>query len=64
MRNIGTTEAAERLGVTERRVRQLCAGGRIRGAYLIGKTWIIPVRNDGLPDVIPARRGRPLKRQT
>jgi len=46
--------AAERLGVSERRVRQLLAEGRFEGARLVGRDWIIPQ-----PIAItPARYGR------
>lgn len=35
-------EAGEKWGVSERRVRVLCTGGRIEGAFLINGTWCIP----------------------
>ena len=39
---IGTKEAAERWGISERRIRVLCRNGKIDGAVLEGKTWRIP----------------------
>ena len=39
---ITVAEAARLWGVSERTVRGYCAGGRIPGAELIGKTWAIP----------------------
>ena len=39
---IGTKEAAERWGISERRIRALCRNGKIDGAVLEGKTWKIP----------------------
>ncbi len=39
---ISVGEAARRWGVSERTVRGYCAGGRIPGAELVGKTWVIP----------------------
>lgn len=39
---IGTKEAAERWGISERRIRVLCRNGKIDGAVLDGKTWQIP----------------------
>lgn len=39
---IGTKEAAERWGISERRIRVLCRNGKIDGAILEGKTWRIP----------------------
>jgi len=38
-----TSEAAERLGVTPMRVRQLCQGGELPGARRRGRDWLIPV---------------------
>ena len=42
MKFLSTTEAAEKWGIGKRRVRILCANGRIPGASLVGNTWIIP----------------------
>ena len=42
MSYISTTEVANRWGVSERRVVQLCSENRVKGAQLIGKTWLIP----------------------
>lgn len=36
-------EAAEKWGITQRRVQALCAEGRIKGAERLGKIWVIPV---------------------
>ena len=35
-------EAAEKWGVTPRRVNYYCAGGRIPGAVKMGMVWLIP----------------------
>ena len=35
-------EAAERWGVSERRVQQYCWGGRIPGAERFANAWVIP----------------------
>ena len=35
-------EIAKKSGISERRVRLLCAEGRISGAYKEGKCWKIP----------------------
>lgn len=40
--NIGTKEAAAKWNISERRVRELCRNGKIDGAVLEGKTWLIP----------------------
>ena len=34
---------AKKWNMSERSVRNYCAQGRVNGAYLIGKTWNIPV---------------------
>ena len=36
-------QAAEKWGVSERRVRTLCSEGKIHGAYRDGKIWKIPI---------------------
>lgn len=35
-------EAAEKWGITERRVQALCAAGRVKGAARLGIAWAIP----------------------
>ena len=40
---ITTQEAAERWGLTPRRVSALCKQGRIAGAEKVGRSWYIPV---------------------
>ena len=42
MKYISVSEAAKKWGVSERSVRGYCAGGKIDGAFLTGKTWNIP----------------------
>jgi len=39
---ISVKEAAERWGISDRRVRMLCAEGKIPGAYQQGRGWKIP----------------------
>ena len=51
--NVTVREAAARLGVSERRVRQLARDGRMRGATKTGAEWLIPTP----VEVIPGRRG-------
>lgn len=41
-RYLSIREAAEKWGVSERRINQYCAEGRIPGAQRIGKAWAIP----------------------
>ena len=54
---ISAAQAAERLGISERRVRVLCAEERIPGAALISGVWVLPDK----PEVLPATRTRPGK---
>ena len=51
--NVTVREAAVRLGVSERRVRQLARDGRMRGATKAGAEWLIPTP----VEVTPGRRG-------
>ena len=51
--NVTVREAARRLGISERRVRQLARQGRVRGATKVGAEWLIPTP----VEVIPGRRG-------
>ena len=37
-----TNQAAEKWGISDRRVRTLCQGGKIDGAWRKGKLWFIP----------------------
>lgn len=39
---ISIREASRKWGVSERRVNQYCAEGRIPGAERFGKSWAIP----------------------
>lgn len=42
MEYISVKEYAEKFGVSQRTVRNYCAQGKIKGAFLTGKTWNIP----------------------
>ncbi len=35
-------QAAEKWGISERRVQVLCSQGRIEGVFKLGYTWAIP----------------------
>lgn len=39
---ISIAEAAEKWGISRRRVQVLCSQGRIQGLDRLGKTWAIP----------------------
>ena len=51
--NVTVRQAATRLGVSERRVRQLAGEGRVRGAVKVGAEWLIPTP----VELVPGRRG-------
>ena len=42
MEYLTASETAERWGISRRRVSKLCQDGRVEGAVLKGKTWLIP----------------------
>ena len=42
MKYLSTFEAAEKWGISHRRVSVLCNEGRITGAQRAGSRWIIP----------------------
>lgn len=52
---LSTQEIAEKWGVSERRVAQYCAEGRVPGAQRIGKTWAVP--SGAEKPVDPAKSG-------
>jgi hypothetical protein len=59
---VGTTEAAKLLNITPRRVRDFLIGGRVHGAFKVGKAWVIPLV-DGLPVITEGKRGpKPTRR--
>ena len=39
---ISVKEAAKKWGISDRRTRELCAAGKIPGAYQQGRVWKIP----------------------
>ena len=42
MNLLTTTEMADKWNITRRRVAEYCKAGRIEGAVLKGKTWLLP----------------------
>ena len=43
MEYISVTEFAKRYNISDRTVRNYCSSGKIKGAFIVGKTWNIPV---------------------
>lgn len=43
---ISIKQAAEKWGITPRRVQVLCSSGRIEGAGKLGREWAIPENSD------------------
>jgi excisionase family DNA binding protein len=59
-REITVKEAAELLGVSDRRVRALAIAGRIPGARKIhDRMWLIPVEEGEKPVVLPLETRNP-----
>ena len=54
--SIDTIQTAKLLGVSTSRVRILLKQGRIKGAYKLGRFWLIPLTN-GMPVVSKGTRG-------
>lgn len=59
MEYLSVKEWASRHGVSERTARNYCAGGKLAGAKLIGKTWSIPA-DAPAPQRLKASRISPL----
>lgn len=59
MEYISIAEAAEKWGITRRRVQVLCAQNRISGLTKFGKAWAIPKDAEKPTD---ARKIRPVQR--
>lgn len=54
---IPAKEAAERRGISLRRLQVLCKQRRIPGARLVGRTWLLPESFE----ITPGKRGPKLK---
>ncbi|MGY0372314.1 helix-turn-helix domain-containing protein [Clostridium sp. JNZ J1-5] len=39
---ISVKQAAEKWGISERRVQVLCGKGRVKGVFKLGNSWAIP----------------------
>lgn len=57
MHYLSCAEAAERLGMSARRVQQMCKRGDIAGAMKDGRSWLIP--DTALPQ-LPVEKKKPL----
>lgn len=57
---ISLSEAAEKWGISTRRVRTLCEEGRISGAGKLGRNWAIPT-NAEKPSDNRIKSGRYIK---
>ena len=59
MRYLSVAEMAKKWDVSERSVRNYCAHGRVRGAFLTGKTWKIP-ENSKKPERSNKKKEKPM----
>ena len=53
---ISVQTAAQKWGLSERRIQKLCVEGRIRGAVRMGRMWLIP-KDAQKPDDMRKQRG-------
>lgn len=60
MKYISPKEAAEKWGISQRRVHTLCEGGRIEGALRHSRVWLIPELAQKPPDA-RVKSGRYIK---
>ncbi len=60
MELISISQMAEKWGISQRRIRKLCAEGRILGAYKVGAYWVIP-ENTEKPRDERVRTGKYIK---
>ena len=56
---LSVAEIAKKWNISERSVRNNCAHGRVKGAYLTGKTWNIPA-NAVKPERVNKRKEQPI----
>ena len=54
---ISVQTAAEKWGISPRRIQKLCEEGRINGVQRMGRMWLIP-KNASKPDDMRKQRGR------
>jgi hypothetical protein len=59
---MATKEAAEKWGITIRRVQGLCDSGKVDGVARIGQIWVIP-KNTSKPIDGRTKSGKNAKRQ-
>lgn len=59
---ISLSEAAEKWGISSRRLRTLCDEGRIPGAGKLGRNWAIPIDADKPKDA-RIRTGKYIKKK-
>lgn len=62
MEYITIQEAAERWGISARRIQVLCSSGRLDGATKFGRQWAIPEDTEK-PDDARIKSGRYIKQQ-
>lgn len=52
---VSAEEVAKKLGISVRRIQQLCSSGKVDGAIIEGKSWLLPEKS---VDTIPVRKKR------
>lgn len=46
MEYLTASEVSDKWGITSRRITTLCKEGRVKGAVLKGKMWLIPAKTE------------------
>ena len=54
---LSATEAAELLGISSQRMRDLLKKNRVQGARKIHRVWVVPTFEEGLPRISAGKRG-------
>ena len=54
---LSAAEAAELLGISPQRMRDLLQKNRVQGARKIYRVWVVPVFEDGKPRISSGKRG-------
>ena len=63
MKYLAVNEAADRMGISVRRVQQMCKNGKIPGALKNGRAWMIPegaVKSENLEDHMSSEKKKAL----
>lgn len=60
MEYMSVSNAAQKWGISERRIQLLCGAGRIKGVFRLGRVWAIPTDAEK-PDDARIKSGKYIK---